>query len=132
MTFLRLLINTGPYAEWFVCERSAEDAYPSEAPDPTFAFVGGLCCPTLDFVIAFWIMITFYTLLTSLICIGKTYRKYFFSFIFSKSIFNVVWSFEIFEKTFTLMLHRMKESFYIFIIFYIWVMNTRTYNLHYN
>jgi hypothetical protein len=27
---------------------------------------GGPCCPTLDFVIAFWITITFYTLLTSL------------------------------------------------------------------
>jgi hypothetical protein len=27
------------------------------APDPTFAFVGGPWCPTLDFVIAFWIMI---------------------------------------------------------------------------
>jgi hypothetical protein len=27
------------------------------APNPTFAFVGGLWCPTLDFVIAFWIMI---------------------------------------------------------------------------
>jgi hypothetical protein len=23
------------------------------APDPTFAFVEGPCCPTLDFVIAF-------------------------------------------------------------------------------
>jgi hypothetical protein len=27
--------------------------------------LGGLCCPTLGFVIAFWIMITFYTLLKS-------------------------------------------------------------------
>ena len=27
------------------------------APDPTFAFVGGPCCPTLDLVIAIWIMI---------------------------------------------------------------------------
>jgi hypothetical protein len=51
------------------CDRSAEDAFSSATPDPTFAFVGGPCCPTLDFVIAFWIMITFYTLLTSLICI---------------------------------------------------------------
>jgi hypothetical protein len=25
--------------------------------DPTFAFVGGLFCPTLDFVIAFWIIL---------------------------------------------------------------------------
>jgi hypothetical protein len=51
------------------CDRSAEDAYSSVAPDPTFAFVGGPCCPTLDFVIAFWITIAFYTLLTSLFCI---------------------------------------------------------------
>jgi hypothetical protein len=29
----------------------------------------GSCCPTLDFVIAFWIITTFYTLLTSLFCI---------------------------------------------------------------
>jgi hypothetical protein len=40
--------------------------------DPTFAFVGGSCCPTLDFVIAFWITIAFYTLLTSLFCILDT------------------------------------------------------------
>jgi hypothetical protein len=51
------------------CDWSAGDAHSSAAPDPTFAFVGGPCCPTLDFVIAFWIMITFYTLLTSLFCI---------------------------------------------------------------
>jgi hypothetical protein len=31
------------------------NAYSSAAPDPTFAFVGGPCCPTLNFVIAFWI-----------------------------------------------------------------------------
>jgi hypothetical protein len=49
--------------------RSAEDAYSSVAPDPTFAFVGNPCWPILGFVIAFWIMITFYTLLTSLFCI---------------------------------------------------------------
>jgi hypothetical protein len=35
----------------------------------TFAFVGGPCCPTLDFVIAFWTMISFYALLTRLFCI---------------------------------------------------------------
>ena len=39
------------------CDRSTEDAYSSMAPDPTFAFVGGPFCPTLDLVIAFWIMI---------------------------------------------------------------------------
>ena len=33
------------------------------APDPTFAFVGGPCCPTLDFVCVFWTMITFNILL---------------------------------------------------------------------
>jgi hypothetical protein len=40
-------------------DRSAEDAYSSAAPDPTFTFVEGPCRPTLDFVIAFWIMIAF-------------------------------------------------------------------------
>jgi hypothetical protein len=29
------------------------------APDPTFAFVEGPCCPTLDFVIAFWLRLRF-------------------------------------------------------------------------
>jgi hypothetical protein len=48
------------------CGRSAEDAYSSEVPDPTFAFAGGPFCPTLDFVFAFWIIITFDTWLTSL------------------------------------------------------------------
>jgi hypothetical protein len=42
----------------------------SSSADPTFAFVGGPCCPTLDFVIAFWTMVTFYTLLTLLFCIS--------------------------------------------------------------
>jgi hypothetical protein len=51
------------------CDRSAEDAYSSAAPYPTFAFFGGPCCPTLDFVIAFWIMIAIYTLLTSLLVV---------------------------------------------------------------
>jgi hypothetical protein len=48
------------------CDRSAEDAYSSTTSDPTFAFVGGPCSPTLDFVFAFWSMITFDRLLTSL------------------------------------------------------------------
>jgi hypothetical protein len=34
------------------CDRSAEDAYSSMAPDPTFIFFGGPCCLTLDFVFA--------------------------------------------------------------------------------
>jgi hypothetical protein len=51
------------------CDRSTEDAYYSAAPDSTFTFVGGPCCPTLDFVFAFWIVIAFCTLLTSLFCI---------------------------------------------------------------
>jgi hypothetical protein len=34
------------------CDRSAEDAYSSAAPDPTVAFVGGPYCLTLDFVFA--------------------------------------------------------------------------------
>jgi hypothetical protein len=40
------------------CDRSAEDAYSSMTPDPTFAFVDGTCCRTLDFVFAFGSMIT--------------------------------------------------------------------------
>jgi hypothetical protein len=47
------------------CDRSAEDAYSSMAPDPASAFVGGPCCPTFDFVIDLWIMLMFYTLLSS-------------------------------------------------------------------
>jgi hypothetical protein len=49
-TWFRLRVHVG-------CDRSAEDAYSSMAPDPNFAFVGGPCCPIFDFVIAFWIMI---------------------------------------------------------------------------
>jgi hypothetical protein len=45
---------------------SAEDAYSFATPDSASAFVGGPCCPALEFEIALWIMITFYTLLTSL------------------------------------------------------------------
>jgi hypothetical protein len=45
------------------CNRSAEDTHSSAAPDPTFAFAGRPCCPSLDFVIDFWIMIMIYTLL---------------------------------------------------------------------
>ena len=45
------------------CDRSAEDADSSMTPDPSFAFVEGSCCPTLDFVCVFWTMITFNTLL---------------------------------------------------------------------
>jgi hypothetical protein len=41
------------------CDRSAEDAYSFVAPDSTFAFVEGPCCPTLDFVIAFWLRLRF-------------------------------------------------------------------------
>jgi hypothetical protein len=55
-------------------DRSAEDAYSSAAPNPTVAFVGGPCCPTLDFVVAFWIMIAFYTL-TSLFSTINTLRQ---------------------------------------------------------
>jgi hypothetical protein len=61
-TYFRLRAHGG-------CDRSAEDACSFAAPGPTFAFVGGPYCPTLDFVITFWIMITFYTLLTLLFCI---------------------------------------------------------------
>jgi hypothetical protein len=50
----------------YMDDRSAEDGYSSAAPDPAFAFVGGLCCTLFRFVSSFWILITFYTLLTSL------------------------------------------------------------------
>jgi hypothetical protein len=56
------------------CDRSVEDAYTSAAPDPILAIVGGPCCPILDFVIAFRIMITFYTLLTSLFCMYTSFK----------------------------------------------------------
>jgi hypothetical protein len=54
------------------CDRSAEEAYSSAAPDPTFAFVGGPYCPTLDFIFTFWIMVTLSTL-TLLFCIVYPY-----------------------------------------------------------
>jgi hypothetical protein len=60
------------FLQFVGCDRSAEDDYSSAAPDPTFAFSGGPCCTTLDIVIAFWIMIMFYTLVTSLFCRGIT------------------------------------------------------------
>jgi hypothetical protein len=66
-TYFRLRAHSG-------CDRSAEDAYSSVASDPTFAFVEGPCFPTLDFVTAFWIMIAFYTLLTSLFCMYILYN----------------------------------------------------------
>jgi hypothetical protein len=52
------------------CDRSAEDDYSSMAPDLTFTFVGGgLCVPAVDFVFAFWIMITF-TIQHYFVCTG--------------------------------------------------------------
>jgi hypothetical protein len=39
------------------------------APDPTFVFAGDPCSLTLDFVFAFWIMITLNILLTLQFCI---------------------------------------------------------------
>jgi hypothetical protein len=56
-----------------VCYRSAEDAYSPVAPDSNFAFIGGPCCPTLDFVFVVWIRSTFYTLLTLLFCTLQCY-----------------------------------------------------------
>jgi hypothetical protein len=50
-------------------DQSAEDACSSMSPDHTFAFVGGPYCLTLNFVFALSIMITFYTLFSSLFCI---------------------------------------------------------------
>jgi hypothetical protein len=42
-------------------------------PDPSITFVGGPCCPTLNLVYAFRIMITFYTMLISLFCTLKDF-----------------------------------------------------------
>jgi hypothetical protein len=61
-----------------VCDRSAEDAHSSAAPDPTFLFVGGTCCLTLDFLSDFWITITFSTPLTSLFCIYSIHGIFMF------------------------------------------------------
>jgi hypothetical protein len=54
---------------------NVRNAYSSTTPDSTFAFIGGPCCPTLDFVIVFWIMITFYILWASLFCISLQLKK---------------------------------------------------------
>jgi hypothetical protein len=56
------------------CDRLAEDAYSSMAPDPTLAFVKGPFYLTLDFVFALWIMITFCTLLTLLFCVSRVLK----------------------------------------------------------
>jgi hypothetical protein len=56
-------------------DQSVDDAYSSSAHDPTFLFVGNPCCPLLDFVIDFWIMITFYTFLTSPFCISNIWIR---------------------------------------------------------
>jgi hypothetical protein len=50
-------------------------------PDPTFAFVGGSSCRTLDFVIPFWIVITFYTLLSWVSTIRNLCQLIYFFFI---------------------------------------------------
>jgi hypothetical protein len=47
----------------------AKFACSSMTYDPIFVFVVDLCCPTLYFVLAFWMIITFDTLLTLLFCI---------------------------------------------------------------
>jgi hypothetical protein len=43
--------------------------------------IRGPCCPTLNFVIAFLIMITFYTLLTSLFCIKIAWGEILLKFL---------------------------------------------------
>jgi hypothetical protein len=60
------LISTKGHGRY---DQSAEDAYSSLAPDPTFTFFGGLFCLSLHFVFALLIVITFDTLLTLLFCI---------------------------------------------------------------
>jgi hypothetical protein len=56
-------------------EQSADNAYSSYSSDPTLAFFGGLCCPALGFVFAFWTFITSYTLLISLCCVKNNKSK---------------------------------------------------------
>jgi hypothetical protein len=72
------------------CDRSAEDAYSSAAPDPTFAFVRGLCCPTLDFAIAFWIMINFthfyFAILYHILLAVRNVRNKDSKFLFSTNV----------------------------------------------
>jgi hypothetical protein len=71
-----------------MADGSAEDAYSSMVPDPTFGFVGGPRCSTLDFVIviAFWIMITFYTLLTSLFILNDCHKAILLFSLFVNSL----------------------------------------------
>ena len=68
---------------------AGDAACSSAAPDSAFAFVGGPCCPTLEFVIVFWIMITFYTMLTSLFCIILLQETHFIEK--NESIYNSCW-----------------------------------------
>jgi hypothetical protein len=49
-----------------IMTRKVEDAYSLATTDTIFAVLGGPCSPALDFIFAFWIMITFYTILTLL------------------------------------------------------------------
>jgi hypothetical protein len=70
---------------WQIEWRNIQFANSSATPDPYFAFVGGPCCPTLDFVITCWIMITFYTLLTSY-CVFRYLRFILFYFLFYRSM----------------------------------------------
>jgi hypothetical protein len=85
LTFLYCLWGRVILYSWFLlkdqggCIRSAEDAYSSISPDLIFAFVGGLCCPVPHFVLAFWIMCTLYTLLTSLFSISQPHCHWTFS-----------------------------------------------------
>jgi hypothetical protein len=85
---------------------SADDAYSSMAPDPTLAFVGGTCCLTLDFVFAFWIMIRFDTLLTSLFCIGNYCRL-----LCNFNVLEYTWNFKSKSLEF-MVIHVYQTSFY--------------------
>jgi hypothetical protein len=64
------------------CDRSAGDTHSSAAPDPTFAFVEGPCCPTLDLylLLGLWLRFTQYQLRYFILClqmgnIGSIYDK---------------------------------------------------------
>jgi hypothetical protein len=58
-----------------MCDRSAEDAYSSYAPDLTFAFVGRSVLPYTRFLFAFWIMITLY--IVNFAILYKRFMRYF-------------------------------------------------------
>jgi hypothetical protein len=68
-----LISTTGARRMWPV----SSGCFSSMAPDPTVAFLGGGCYLALDSTVAFWMMITFDTLLTwsKLFCIVTVFES---------------------------------------------------------